>query len=319
MNAIHKVINVLSDPSHLQLIIRDALGARRKVDRDEVHLDEAVCWVFRAQDATSSGGISGGYYPLHGGWIPSYPETTGYTIPSLLDYLCIKNAQEILDRVIRMGDWEIGIQMDSGAVRGGVGLNAYPVVFNTGQVVHGWVALFERTGEKRFINAAIRASDWLCSVQDEDGKWSRFTHYNALHSYKTLVSWGLLKMHFLTGKSEYLACVRKNIRWTLNQVNENGWFRYMNFKGDEPPLTHTIAYTLQGIIECSEFMDKDERNEIDGVVSSASERLLKRYLETKGRIWAALPATFDENWKPVDSYSCVTGDIQIAIVWLRMY
>ena len=47
------------------------------------HLEAAAGWLRRAQDATVDGGVSWGYR-LHGGWAASYPETTGYIVPTYL-------------------------------------------------------------------------------------------------------------------------------------------------------------------------------------------------------------------------------------------
>src|SRR3990170_2467270 len=60
-------------------------------------LDAAIDWIQRAYAAAGDGGISKGYDLLRGRWAPSYPETTGYTIPSLL------NAAAALNRPERRG------------------------------------------------------------------------------------------------------------------------------------------------------------------------------------------------------------------------
>src|SRR5689334_17730185 len=49
---------------------------------DDDHLRAAAEWLVRAQDASPSGGISGRYL-VGRGWTSAYPETTGYTIPTL--------------------------------------------------------------------------------------------------------------------------------------------------------------------------------------------------------------------------------------------
>ncbi|NIR46494.1 MAG: hypothetical protein GWN83_21255, partial [Gemmatimonadetes bacterium] len=55
------------------------------------HAEEAVSWIERAQDATPDGGVSRAYsvgWTAHAnarGWQNSYPETTGYIIPTILD------------------------------------------------------------------------------------------------------------------------------------------------------------------------------------------------------------------------------------------
>ncbi|MBK7717589.1 MAG: hypothetical protein IPI38_19665 [Gemmatimonadetes bacterium] len=82
------------------------------------------------------------------GWQPSYPETTGYLIPTLLEAARVLEDPALVDRALRAARWEIAIQLESGAVQGGViGEGRTPAIFNTGQVMFGWLAAFEHTGE----------------------------------------------------------------------------------------------------------------------------------------------------------------------------
>src|SRR6187200_1373607 len=55
-------------------------GSRRTIE-------EGLGWLARAQDCSASqdGGVARNY-SLVSGWAPSYPETTGYIIPTLLAY-----------------------------------------------------------------------------------------------------------------------------------------------------------------------------------------------------------------------------------------
>ena len=46
----------------------------------------------------------------------------------------------------------------------------------------------------------------------------------------------------------------------------------------------------------------------------ASSVLLDRFVSTR---W--LQASFDPNWNSNDKYSCVTGNAQMAGIWLRLY
>lgn len=50
---------------------------------DEEHLRATAEWLAAAQDSQTDGGISG-RYKLQSSWSSSYPETTGYAIPTLL-------------------------------------------------------------------------------------------------------------------------------------------------------------------------------------------------------------------------------------------
>ena len=117
-------------------------------------LDAAYLWLCRAQDATPDDGVAA-WYDLLRGWSASYPETTGYIIPTFLTYGSVSNDPAATDRAIRMADWEIAVQLPTGAVRSGI-LTAPvgPAVFNTGQVLFGWAAAYQATKESRYAEAA---------------------------------------------------------------------------------------------------------------------------------------------------------------------
>src|SRR5438132_11665906 len=82
-------------------------------------LQAAYAWTCAAQDARPDGGVAG-CYNLVRGWGESYPETTGYIIPTFLHYARTFGNTEAHDRAIRMADWETSIQLATGAVRSGM-------------------------------------------------------------------------------------------------------------------------------------------------------------------------------------------------------
>ena len=69
----------------------------------------AVEWILRAQNATADSGVSYGYFPCDEkhGWIASYPETTGYLTPSLLEFARRFGDDEVRQRALRMANWEV--------------------------------------------------------------------------------------------------------------------------------------------------------------------------------------------------------------------
>ena len=107
----------------------------------------AVDWILRAQAAGSDGGVSLGYFPCdtENGWRPSYPETTGYIITSLLEFARRYQNATASEQALRMANWEIDVQMPSGAVQGGPVCppeKQTPTAFNTGMVLDGWISAF---------------------------------------------------------------------------------------------------------------------------------------------------------------------------------
>lgn len=317
----HNLFKIISKPSHIKVIYRDLFRSVNEIYPDEQHLKEAIEWLCRAQDITKCGGVSGGYSFIRG-WIPPYPETTGYIIPTFLQYSSLKKDVDLTKRAIDMGDWEIEIQFASGAVRGGVGITDYPIVFNTGQVMLGWISLYRVTKLNKFLDAAKKAADWLIGIQDDDGKWSQYTHEASPHSYHTRVAWPLLELYEFTNNEKLKVGAKNQLLWALSQAKKNGWFSLMGFTANETPLTHTIAYTLRGLLESSFFLEGRMRKEIIDVVKNASEKILLKYESKKDDSHSKpvyLSASFNDKWESEGHYSCLTGNVQMAIIWLKMY
>ena len=308
-------------PDHLQIIARDAVGVRVRPCRADRHLDAAMEWLCRAQDVTGCGGVSAGYY-FDDGWRGPYPETTGYIIPTFLTYARLRDNETFVKRAVRMGDWESEIQMPCGAVRGGVGVNDFPIVFNTGQVVLGWSALFRRTREQRFADSVARACDWLVSTQESGGEWRRHTYLDIPHAYHTRVAWALLEGFGIVGNAAYRAAAERQVLCALSKARPNGWIDGMGFDEDEAPPTHTIAYTLRGLFECGLRLENETGQKSLALVERVVTRLMRRYELRKQNPYDMpffLAGQLDERLRPAAAYSCLTGDCQFAILWLKLY
>src|SRR5687768_6949590 len=215
------------------------------------HLDAALEWLRRAQDAGSDRGVS--YGVLFGDDFDlSYPETTGYICQTFVEQEQLTGDADLLRRAIEMADWEIAIQMPSGAVMGGkTNSNPTPAVFNTGMVLLGWSALIERTGEVRFREAARRASEWLLSVQEPDGRWIRGNSAFAPSGstlYNVKAAWGLCAAGVALGEQRFIDAAVRNAEYCLSRQHENGWLPDCCLAHPEAPLLHTLAYSMQGLI-----------------------------------------------------------------------
>ena len=106
-------------------------------------ISEALAWIGRAQDhsASADGGVAR-HYCLVNGWSTSYPETTGYIIPTVIREARVCGDTRFAGSGQRMLDWLVGIQMPSGAFQGGTVTDSpvVPVTFNTGQILMGLAA-----------------------------------------------------------------------------------------------------------------------------------------------------------------------------------
>ena len=304
-------------PKQLRLIVRDLLPRCRPQQSDVKHVEEAIDWLCRAHDAAGRRGVAAGYYPSHGGWLDPYPETTGYIIPTFLHAASTLERPDLVDRALAMGEWEIEEQLPDGAVRGGVGLSGPPIVFNTGQVMLGWLALHSVTAEARFLEAAHRAGAWLRDVQDSDGAWRRHTHEGLPHAYHTRVAWPILATADATGDSNLRRAGQRHLEWVLEQAEEDGWIRHMGFTEKVPPLTHTIAYTLRGAVESLPFLPEEVATPVLDLAARASEALVALVHEGQGRR-VVLAGQLRRPWLPAARYGCVTGNAQLALAFIRL-
>ena len=97
-------------------------------------------WLCAAQDnsRTHDGGVARDY-DLRSGWGPSYPETTGYIIPTFLRLAEFLGEQAYRERARKMVEWLMRIQRSDGGFQGGI-IGSTPVIsvtFNTGQILIG--------------------------------------------------------------------------------------------------------------------------------------------------------------------------------------
>lgn len=278
----------------------------------ERHLDEALGWLCRAQDAGGDDGVARSAKLGTGRFDASYPETTGYIIPTMLDAATRLGRTKYVDRAIRMGRWESQIQMPSGAVRGGTGRwHPRPAVFNTGQVMLGWNRLYKETGDEAFRQSTVRAGEWLLSVQEPDGNWVRGHSEHApvvAPTYNLRVAWPLAEAGALTGRADFIAAARRYATYAFTRQHPNGWFAQCCLTDAACPLTHTLAYALHGAWELGELLDWDEargaaRRLADGLVGCVGPN---------GR----LSGRYDSNWRPAARWCCLTGNVQTAwVLW----
>lgn len=293
-----------------------SLYNRRSVSLNEtgllVHLSAAVSWLVHAHEKAGDGGISKGYDLLRGKWASSYPETTGYTIPTLINVAKKTKESQLILFIKQLGEYLLSQADDTGGV---VHWNSRkygtPVVFDTGQVVFGWLACWQVFEEARFLHAAIKAGDWLLSIQSPDGVWKRNQHLGVEKVIDSRVSWALLELSKHTKREKYQAAARSNLDWVLTQQSKNGWFNKCSFHKDDYPITHTLAYTAEGLLECG--IGLDDQRYIDAAKLTADAFLLLQ------RNNGSLAGAFDQNWRAKSLSSCLTGNCQIANLWLRLH
>jgi hypothetical protein len=277
----------------------------------------ATRWLCVAQDRSRSndGGVAR-HFSLISGWATSYPETTGYIVPTMFERATATHDAELEARAVRMLDWLLSVQMRGGGFPGGV-IGATPVsatTFNTGQILMGLAAGAARLGG-RYATAMAEAANWLVESQDADGCWRRNASPFALSGdkvYDTHVAWGLLEAARADSNNDrYAASALRNVDWALGKQQPNGWFADNCLDDPSRPLTHTIGYAMRGVMEA--YLYTREPRYLASVQRSAEGALSA--LRPDG----ALPGRLDSSWTPAVQWVCLTGEVQIAHCWLLLY
>lgn len=308
-------------PAVWRELVRERTAAAPASEDHGPHLEAAIDWLVRAQDATPDDGIARGYSLARHvsfrtlGWQPSYPETTGYIIPTFYAAAEALGRPDLAERAERAARWEVETQLATGAVRGGViGEGDSPAVFNTGQVLFGWLAAHAVTGDEVFADAARRAAGWLVTVQGRGGLWnkgnSRFARRDST-LYNARAAWGLAEAGVRLGESRFREAAAHNLRAVASLQHANGWFPRCCLTDPERPLLHTLAYTIRGLLEGGRLLHDETL--VAAAVRAAEPLALA--VHPDGR----LAGRFTDDWRPAARWSCLTGQVQIAGVWLILH
>ena len=306
---------------HWIIAARDRLGfGHQQGDPEnsiETHLEAAAQWILRAQGATDDDGAAHSWDVRRSKWSASYPETSGYLIPTLYDYALHFQRPQYREAARRMAQWEVEVQMEDGAVRAGT-MDAEvlaPTIFNTGQVLFGLARAAQETGDPRFVEATRRAADWLVNAQDTDGCWRRYPSpftTTTVAAYNTRTAFGLLRAFDVVSDERYLQAAERNAAWAVGTAKANHWLpgNCLGWHADDRALTHTIAYSIRGLLEVGVALDRPRYLEHAHSMAQA--------VAAAQRPDGALPGYLGTAWNGLARWTCVTGNAQMAINWLRL-
>ena len=311
---------------------RRAIGAHqtaapaRSIHDNKAHLDAALKWLLLCQDSSGDGGFVG-RYRLDKGWSTSYPETTGYIIPTLLDLAAriedgsmtlFLEAQELVDRAREAGEFLLNIQLPNGAFPAGeIGTNSTrPSPFNTAQIINGLQQLHKLDASQECLSAAERAANWLLEVQDGDGAWRQWFYHNIPATYASHLACWVAELGEYLNDERFKRCALANAEWVIAQQDKaSGFFDKCGFTEEEQALRiadlHTIAYNQAGLIRIGKALGKEE-------IISAAKFAADGVLSTLHRLgW--LPGMLNHQWQSKANSACLTGCAQMALIWLDLY
>lgn len=290
--------------SRLHLWAGYALSRGRCLD-NETHARAAISWLVTSANAVGGNGFSHSFH-LARGWLPAYPETSGYILPSLwlaAHRYGVIGAEEVISKVWK---WLIKSQHECGSFGD---LNGEPQVFDTGQILIGANFMLRQKipGAREVIE---HAGGWLVSQQSDDGSFVMHAYNNMPHSYYSRVGAALFDAGQLLDSKKLLCAGMQNLEWTLRQQNADGWFGHMSF-AEHPPYSHTIIYTLEGLL--AGYRLSANQRMLDAVLLCASKLL--GAIRTHGGL---IRSQYREEFVPVDEEICVTGLCQWSALCFRL-
>lgn len=274
------------------------------------HLEAAAGWLLRSIEACNGEASSKGYRFLKG-WMPPYPETTGYIIPTLLALGDRSGDPRYAETAERMAAWLVGIQRPDGGFSGyELGRQDAPDVFDTGMILLGFNTLLRRGAGDDIAAAAGRAAGFLRNALDENGAFVRHVSNDMLHCYNVRAAWALVAYGRLVGDAAAEAAGMSNADWALSRQSCNGFFADNAFKPGGNANTHGTAYVMRGLFQIHALTGREDL--LAAVLLAAGN--IADLLDQTG--WIA--AEFGPDWTFRSRHVCLTGCAQLAIIFLRL-
>ena len=141
--------------------------------------------------------------------------------------------------------------------------------------------------------------------------WTKHQHLGVVKTIDSRVSWALLELYRQTKLETYRRVAVRNLEWVLSQQDNDGWFRRCAFRDGEDPFTHTLVYTAEGLFESGCLLN--EERYIDAAIRTADALLARQRADG----WLA--STYRSGWRATSHSSCLTGNCQASILWLRLF
>ena len=214
----------------------------------------------------------------------SYPEVSGYFIPTLLNW----GEREL---AIKYKNWLISSQNADGSWNDPSG--EAPYIFDTGQILKGLMALSDYFPELK--ENIIKGCDWILSNQVASGRIITPNAYTAVLTGGRSVPEGI-NLYTLEpirnagikwGIKKYTEAVEKAVNYYLADKNLT----------DFNTLSHFHAYIIEALADLGQTQKAKEAMENVAILQKPN---------------GSVPAYNDVNWV------CSTGLFQYAIIWYKL-
>lgn len=239
-------------------------------------------------------GLAHSYDAMKGQHVKPYPEVTGYVIKYFCDYY-----EELPCNIIEAAEHLIKIQDKNGGYASFENNDAL-FAFDTSQILIGMCSMYEKTKDKRYLDAAIRGGNFLQSAQEKNGAFKPIYSRREkawLINIKTYALWNGPYSGLMCKLTEGYEALYKCTGNTLYKELKD---RTADFYQDAEYIecTHPLGYWLEGLLEAQRF------EKVQQIIES---KILKRITDN-GYI----------SYKEDLPYAYVSGVIQLGIILYKM-
>ncbi len=178
------------------------------------------------------------------------------------------------------------------------------VVGTTSKTIFTLLMLYERTGEKKFLEAAELAADWLLTMQKDDGtvksytrqvsgKWYSSTQFSFLFNGQVLSA--LSRLYLVDGKQKYYDGAEKIAKVFAAEVEEQGYYLGDDYRSPNP------VSSSWAILALFDFAKASGDDYYMNMVMNNSASLLRRQFTDDSNVlsygrWDASQTTSGNGW-----------------------
>lgn len=278
---------------------------------DKIIIKKSVNWLLECKKNSLDNGICVLFDLNINKLTSSFPETSGYIIPTLVECYKIIKKQILIKEAKEISDWILDIIQEDGGLGEPYGFfSLNPRIFTTAQAILGLLSIYEIFKEKKYINGAIKMGNFLLNNLNKDGSWNtKYLFLKKNTAYKSRVSWILFLLYKKTNDHRYkYGCIR-SINFIIEKLNINNVPKFCSFKNDDSLLTHLLGYHLVALINFSFQKKLLGKKKIKKILSITDYfyKLLKCHIDKYGIIKGEL----NLSGKKTVNYSCLTGNFQL--------
>ena len=309
---------VRRDP-RFHLLLNGSAAFSRHENSD--HIRMILNWFRNAQEYNKDGGFPfgidiGKYLAGAQTYGPSYPETSGYILASLV----LAQKQGYKQVTQSMLDYTADYLVENQRVDGGYrtvlsSTSSHSLTFDTGQVLCGLTQYQANYPRDDVAECIERAANWMASQIENNGAYKvQSTFFGEQRCYYTRATIGLALAAKLNNREDWRDAAIRNINWAIQFQDDDGWFDRFSFPDGELSNLHGISYTIRGILDTGILFGIEEF--VDSAILATNSMLNAN--APKQNTSSSFPGHFTTGFRSVSREIIPTGLAQLSIICLKL-